>query len=143
MSLRLMSRYEIFDRSRLLVKPLAERTHDLQLDHWLPLHAAAPPFEHAELPALAARIAQARASGAARILMMGAHVLRAGVNRHLIDLVERGFIDHIAMNGAGAIHDYELARFRGTTESVDRYTRNGQLGPWRETGALYGWTRGA
>src|SRR5437016_4579008 len=108
MSLRLMSRYEIFDRSRLLVKPLAERTHDLQLDHWMSLHAtapdaAAPPFEHPELPALAMRIAHARASGAARILMMGAHLLRAGVNRHLIDLVERGFIDHIAMNGAGAI----------------------------------------
>jgi hypothetical protein len=139
-----MSRYEIFDRSRLLVKPLAERAHDLQLDHWLSLNAAAaPPFEHAELPALAARIAQARASGAARILMMGAHVLRAGVNRHLIDLVERGFIDHIAMNGAGAIHDYELARFGATTESVDRYIRTGEFGLWRETGELNDWIREA
>src|SRR5438093_12277398 len=106
MSLRLMSRYEIFDRSRLVVKPLAQRTHDLQLDHWLPLHAAAPPFEHAELPALAARIAHARASGAARILIMGAHVLRAGVNRHLLDLVERGFIDHDAKQRTGAIQQY-------------------------------------
>ena len=50
--------------------------------------------------------------------MMGAHVLRAGVNRHIIDLMERGLIDHIAMNGAGAIHDYELARIGATTESV-------------------------
>ena len=53
--------------------------------------------------------------------MMGAHVLRSGVNRQIIDLVERGFIDHIAMNGAGAIHDYELARIGATTESVARY----------------------
>ena len=53
--------------------------------------------------------------------MMGAHVLRAGVNRHIIDLMERGIIDHIAMNGAGAIHDYELARIGATTESVARY----------------------
>jgi hypothetical protein len=142
-----MSRYEIFDRSRLLVKPLAERTHDLQLDHWLSLDApapdTAPPFEHAELPALAARIAQARASGAARILMMGAHVLRAGVYRPLIDLVARGFIDLIAMNGAGAIHDYELARFGATTESVDRYIRTGEFGLWRETGELNDWIREA
>ena len=36
--------------------------------------------------------------------MMGAHVLRAGVNRHIIDMMERGFLDHLAMNGAGAVH---------------------------------------
>ena len=71
--------------------------------------------------------------------MMGAHVLRAGVNRHLIDLVERGFIDHIAMNGAGAIHDYELARIGATTESVERYIRTGEFGLWRETGELNDW----
>jgi hypothetical protein len=67
---------------------------------------------------------------------MGAHVLRAGVNRHIIDLLERGFIDHIAMNGAGAIHDYELARIGATTESVARYIRSGEFGLWRETGEL-------
>src|SRR5207245_11599213 len=40
---------------------------------------------------------------------------RAGVNRHIIDLLERGALSHIAMNGAGAIHDYELARDRKST----------------------------
>jgi hypothetical protein len=138
-----MSRYEIFDRSRLLVKPLAERKHDLHLERWLALEDATPPFAHPDLAALAARLTAARATGAARILMMGAHVLRAGVNRHLIDLVERGFIDHIAMNGAGAIHDYELARFGATTESVDRYIRSGEFGLWRETGELNDWIREA
>src|SRR5215813_3345968 len=68
--------------------------------------------------------------------MMGAHVLRAGVNRHIIDLIERGAIDHIAMNGAGAIHDYELARIGASTESVARYIRSGEFGLWRETGDL-------
>ena len=75
--------------------------------------------------------------------MMGAHVLRAGVNRHIIDLMERGFIDHIAMNGAGAIHDYELARIGATTESVARYIRTGEFGLWRETGELNDWIREA
>jgi hypothetical protein len=61
--------------------------------------------------------------------MMGAHVLRAGVNRQIIDLVERGlYLDHIAMNGAGVIHDYELARIGATTESVARYIRTGEFG---------------
>jgi len=75
--------------------------------------------------------------------MMGAHVLRAGVNRHIIDLLERGALSHIAMNGAGAIHDYELARIGATTESVARYIRSGEFGLWRETGELNDWIREA
>ena len=52
---------------------------------------------------LASRLIQARERGSARILMMGAHVLRAGVNRHIIDLLRRGLFDLVAMNGAGAM----------------------------------------
>ncbi len=135
-----MSRYELFDRSRLEIKPLGERAHDLQLQNWLALDDATPPFEHPDLAAVADRM---RARRGANILMMGAHVLRAGVNRHLIDLMERGLIDHIAMNGAGAIHDYELARIGATTESVGRYIRTGEFGMWQETGELNDWIREA
>ena len=138
-----MSRYEVFDRSRLRIRPLSERTHDLHLDRWIQLSDPTPPFDHPDLAAVAGRIAAARDIGAARILMMGAHVLRAGVNRHIIDLLERGTIDHIAMNGAGAIHDYELARIGATTESVDRYIRTGEFGLWSETGELNEWIREA
>ena len=137
------SKYSVFDRSRLVVKPLAERVNDLALDHWLGLEDAPVRFTHPQLADLAARIVAARARQAARILMMGAHVLRAGVNRQLIDLVERGFIDHIAVNGAGAIHDYELARIGATTESVARYIRTGEFGLWRETGELNDWIKEA
>jgi len=133
------SKYPVFDRSRLVVKPLAERVHDLHADHWLALDDAPVPWAHPQLGELAARVLRARERGAARILMMGAHVLRAGVNRQIIDLVERGFIDHIAINGAGAIHDYELARIGATTESVARYIRTGEFGLWRETGELNEW----
>ena len=105
------SKYPLFDRARLVVKPLAERVNDLSLDHWLALEQAPLEYSHPQLGEVAARIVAAHRTGAARILMMGAHVLRAGVNRQIIDLVERGFIDHIAMNGAGAIHDYGR-RFR-------------------------------
>jgi hypothetical protein len=134
-----MSRYECFDRSRLRVRPLAERAHDLRAEHWLALGDPAPPFEHPDLPEVAARLRAARDQGAARILMMGAHVLRAGVSRHLIALLEGGFLDHLAVNGAGAIHDYELARIGATTESVARYIRSGEFGLWRETGELNEW----
>jgi hypothetical protein len=133
------SKYEIFDRSRLRVKPLSERSHDLQLERWMGLDDPAPEFPHPQLSGVAQRLAAAKRSGAARILMMGAHVLRAGVNRHIIDLLARGALSHIAMNGAGAIHDYELARIGATTESVARYIRSGEFGLWKETGELNEW----
>lgn len=133
------SRYPIFDRSRLLIQPLAARKHDLALENWLELSGATPAFDHPDLAKLAARIFAANENGAARILIMGAHVLRAGVNRHLIDLMERGLVSHLAMNGAGAIHDFELARIGATTESVARYIASGEFGLWKETGEINDW----
>lgn len=129
------SRYPLFDRSRLLVKPLAERKHDLEIGNWLSLEDPTPPYEHPDLATLAERIRSAQQT----ILIMGAHVLRGGVNRHLIDLLEKRRITHLAFNGAGAIHDYELARIGATTESVARYIREGQFGLWTETGELNDW----
>ncbi len=133
------SKYPAFDRSRLKLKPLAERVHDLHLDRWLKLDDPTPNFQHPDLHSVAERLQAARKSGAARVLIMGAHVIRAGVNRHVIDLMERGFIDHVAMNGAGAIHEFELAHIGATTESVARYIRSGEFGLWRETGELNDW----
>jgi hypothetical protein len=85
---------------------------------------------------IAGRIVQAKEKAAANILMIGAHVLRSGVQRYLIDLMERGYISCIATNGAGMIHDFELALIGATTESVARYIKEGQFGLWRETGQL-------
>ena len=130
------SKYPLFDRSQLIVKPLADRTHDMNLDYILKLDAPAPEYSHPQLKAVAERLLAARARGAARILMMGAHVIKCGASRHVIDLIERGYISHVAMNGAGAIHDYELARIGASTESVARYIRSGEFGLWRETGEL-------
>jgi hypothetical protein len=133
------SKYLLFDRSRLRVKPLSERVNDLELSQWLSLDDPTPEFQHADLEKVAARIIRAKAAGATRAMIIGAHVIRAGVNRHVIDLMERGFINHIAMNGAGSIHDFELALQGATTESVSRYIQSGEFGLWRETGELNDW----
>jgi hypothetical protein len=130
------SKYHEFDRSRLDIQPLAERIHDLTLDHWLDLESPVPPFDDPRLSGIAQKLRTAAAANASRILMMGAHLLRAGVTKHIIDRLERGHLTHIAMNGAGIIHDYELARIGATTESVARYIRTGEFGLWRETGEL-------
>jgi hypothetical protein len=128
--------FPVFDRSLLSIQSLNQRQHDLDLSAVLPLNASLPAFNDPALPVLGQRMADARRCGAARILMMGAHVLRAGVARYLIDLMERGLISHVAMNGAGPIHDWEFALIGATTESVARYIQSGEFGLWRETGRM-------
>ncbi len=128
--------YPTFDRSRLRVKPLGQRLHDMTLAEMLPLDAALPPFDHPDLETVARHIVAARQNNRPVILMMGAHVIKRGMSRFVIDMMERGFITHVAMNGAGPIHDYELALIGATTESVARYITAGQFGLWQETGRL-------
>ena len=137
------SKYPIFDRSRLRLRPLADRTHDMDLGYVLALDGEAPPFEHPDLPVIASEARAAQDRNAARLWMMGAHVIKMGTSRHIIDLLRRGWITHLAVNGACAIHDYELARIGATTESVARYIRSGEFGLWEETGLLNDWAREA
>ena len=125
-----------FDRSRLRIQPLAQRHNDLDLSALLPLDAEPPAYDHPALPVLGRRLVEARRQGRARVLLMGAHVLRAGVARHLIDLMERGLVDHVALNGAGPIHDWEFALIGASTESVARYIQTGEFGLWQETGRM-------
>ena len=128
--------YRQFDRSRLKLRPLNQREHDLGREC---LIYPDDPYErcnHAALPVLADRIRRARQDGSAVILMLGAHVLRKGAGPLLIDLMRRGLVTHIGLNGAGAIHDYELALIGRTCESVARYVRSGEFGLWQETGGI-------
>jgi hypothetical protein len=126
----------MFDRSRLKLKPLAERQHDMTLAEMLPLNAPGEPFDDPQLAQVAERITRARRANAPVILMMGAHVIKTGLSRFVIDLMERRIVTHVGMNGAGPIHDFELALAGATTESVARYIQEGQFGLWQETGRI-------
>jgi hypothetical protein len=128
--------YPIFDRSQLKLRPLSERVHDMTLAEVLNLDDDIPPFDDPDLRQVAERVVQAHRAGSQVILMMGAHVIKRGLSRFVIDLMERGIITHIGMNGAGPIHDFELALIGATTESVARYIREGQFGLWQETGRI-------
>ena len=128
--------YRQFDRSRLRLKPLNQREHDLGRECLIYPDEPYERCDHAALPVLADRIRQARQAGSAVILMLGAHVLRKGAGPLLIDLLRRGLVSHIGLNGAGAIHDYELALIGRTCESVARYVRSGEFGLWEETGGI-------
>lgn len=128
--------YPAFDRSRLRLKPLAERAHDLTIASLLRLGDAVALFDHPNMSRLGEAVVEARRTGAAVILLMGGHVVRAGVQCYIIDLMRRGLLTHVGMNGGASIHDYELALIGATTESVARYISEGQFGLWCETGRM-------
>jgi hypothetical protein len=128
--------YPAFDRNQLKLKPLSERIHDLSLDVLQYPQDAPPAYQNSDLPQIADRMVTASKSADPVILMMGGHVIRRGNSPLIIDLMERGIITHVAMNGAGAIHDFEFALIGATTESVARYISEGQFGLWQETGYI-------
>ncbi len=128
--------YERFDRSQLKLRPLQERVHDMLVDEVERPQPPAAPLTDSDLLAVAQRLKTARSQGRPVIVMTGAHLVKTGMGRYFIELMEQGLVTHVAMNGATAIHDYELARIGATTESVERYIREGQFGLWTETGAL-------
>lgn len=83
---------------------------------------------------LVERIVRAKLGGRAVAVALGAHVLKVGLAPLLIDLMRRGVIDHVAMNGAGAIHDYEIAVAGRTSEDVAAQLPRGEFGFADETG---------
>lgn len=84
--------------------------------------------------ALVARIVRARRAGKPVVMAMGAHVLKVGLAPLVIDLMERGIVTHVALNSAGAIHDFEIATAGHTSERVDTQLPAGTFGFARETG---------
>jgi len=131
-----MSRYSIFNRNLLKIKPLAKRIHDLDISSVMGLERKINSRLIPGFKDVAMGIVRAKNKGTPIIMMIGAHVIRSGVQRYIIDLMERGFISCLAMNGAGIIHDFELALIGATTESVARYIKEGQFGLWEETGQI-------
>jgi hypothetical protein len=81
-----------------------------------------------------AAIASAKKNGRAVVVMLGGHIVKTGLAPLLIDLMNRGVITHLAMNGSAAIHDYEIARFGATSEDVARGLVDGTFGMAEETG---------
>ena len=103
------------------------RTPDLSKDNL---------YESEEMSILIKNIKKARDAGCGVTCFYGAHVIKCGLSRYLIKLAEEGYITHFASNGAGSIHDFELACLGGTSEHVPTAIEDGSFGMWEETG---GW----
>ncbi len=89
------------------------------------------------LRALAEAIATARARGAPVIFALGGHVVKTGLGPILADLAERGVITAFALNGAAAIHDFEVALLGQTSEKVAVTIEDGRFGMVAETGQTF------
>ena len=87
-----------------------------------------------DLRELTAAMTKARRGRKALIWAMGAHVLKVGLSPVLIDLMKSGWISAVALNGAGIIHDFELAYAGATSEDVESQIKAGRFGMARETG---------
>ncbi|HET7694936.1 MAG TPA: hypothetical protein VFK57_04455 [Vicinamibacterales bacterium] len=136
--------YEEFDLSGVKTYPLASRKSKANAaDFARPFKDAAGAalvqslpsiLGGADLKAVAAAMRAARDGGHGLIWGIGAHVLKTGLSPVLVDLMERGYICALAMNGAGVIHDFELALSGATSEDVDEALGPGRFGMAEETG---------
>jgi hypothetical protein len=84
--------------------------------------------------AVADAMADAARNRRAVVCMLGGHVVKTGLSPVLIRLMERGAITHLASNGSAIIHDYEMARWGGTSEDVEAGLGDGTFGMAEETG---------
>jgi hypothetical protein len=103
-----MSRYETFDRSRLQRGSLEERGCDVWKSQIAELASPEQPLDSAGLCSVALAIRKARQNDKPVVAMIGGHPIKLGLSRFLIDLMEQGFVTHLATNGAGLIHEFEL-----------------------------------
>jgi hypothetical protein len=138
-------RYDEFDASDLRTYPLASRSskvrHDSFARPWEPSTGMSGWFDSLpkilaadDLRAVAAAMTLARQSERGIVWGLGAHVIKAGLAPVIIDLMERGFVSAVALNGAGLIHDFEIALSGATSEDVDAALGPGQFGMAEETG---------
>jgi hypothetical protein len=129
---------EPLDLKKVKVYPLAERQSLNSIDRMLvnPDDPPAPcgPEALETVRHCARKVATARQRGASVILMYGAHLIKNGAMSIVIRLLEGGWITHVATNGAGTIHDWELSFFGRSEESVRKNVATGTFGTWNETG---------
>lgn len=137
--------YEEFDLSAVRRYPLASRSSKVRREDLAAPHQPGSGISHwlSRLPKLlAARdlvaVVDAITAAAARpapvIWGLGAHVVKAGLSPVLVDLMARGYVSALALNGAGIIHDVEIALAGATSEDVDAALGPGAFGMAEETG---------
>jgi hypothetical protein len=140
-----MSKYRELDLSGVKRFPFAERPtkvdvgmfgrQELDNDSFSAFFEGLPDILAAQdLKAIVGRTADILSAGGKVIVMMGAHLIKTGLSPLFVELVRRKAISCLVMNGAGAIHDFEVALFGRTSEDVATNLETGRFGYVEETG---------
>jgi len=135
------------DFSRITTYPVSERANKVAVEDFAAVHARGgsvaaflktlPNFlAAADFKAVVEAIAAAVKGGRPVLLMMGAHPIKCGLNPLIVDMMRRGIISAVALNGAGAIHDFELAYQGETSEDVQKGLDDGSFGMVEETSRM-------
>lgn len=126
------------DLAKVRVFPLAQRKSMSTVDEVLIEPTNTPPpvsdFNAALIERCARDIKAALERGAAVMFIYGAHLVKNGGQLLLSQMLDRGFLSHLATNGAGTIHDWEFSWLGRSTESVRDNVATGSFGTWDETG---------
>jgi hypothetical protein len=130
--------FSLLDRRQLRLRPLSERKNKVQFPEDAVDPSATPrglvPQAAAVLAEAVERVRTARKAGKPVMCAFGAHTIKNGLGPVLIRLIRDGWITHLATNGAGIIHDWELAYQGRTSEDVRENVSRGEFGTWEETG---------
>lgn len=122
------------DLSKVKTYPIAERRNLLSLDDFVKPDQTRILWHDERFERLCGIVHDAARGGRQVLLQMGAHVIKCGLGLVLIDLMKRGFIHHVAMNGACAVHDFEFALIGESSEDVAESIEDGSFGMAEETG---------
>ncbi|MGC9364558.1 MAG: hypothetical protein ACP5FZ_08330 [Fidelibacterota bacterium] len=122
----------MIDYRKIKTHPINERRNKFSIKDMIPPDSGID-LQSEELRRLARLIADAKANDAKVIAMIGGAVVKVGCSALLIDLIRRGIIDHIAMNGGASIHDFEIAMIGATSEDVPNGLKDGSFGMATET----------
>lgn len=122
----------MIDYHKIKTYPIRERRNKFNIKNMIPLDSGID-LQSEELRRLARLIADAKAKDAKVIVMIGGAVVKVGCSALLIDLIRRGIIDHIALNGGASIHDFEIAMIGATSEDVPNGLKDGSFGMATET----------
>ena len=126
----------MLDFSKIKTISIKERKNKVKLSDLIKPQNSKLFVKSKEFDELAERIVSAHKNKKQVILMMGAHVIKTGMSLIIIDLMKKGVISHVAMNGAGPIHDFELAFIGETSEYVEDTIEDGTFGMIEETGSI-------
>lgn len=139
--------YEEFNLSEVRTYPLASRISKARVEDFARPHEPGTGLGRfvetlpnilagADFRSVVKAIVEAKRAGDGVLWGLGAHVIKTGLGRIIIDLMERGFVSAIAANGATVIHDFEVALGGSTSEDVDEALGPGRFGMAEETGRL-------